>query len=101
MSVPRDQVNATLALLCQRFPKTFFMYQGRRKPLKIGIRDDIVAVLGNEIEPKLLHHALRHYTLNFNYLHARTLGAERIDLDGNAAGHVSEEDALSAKRALA
>ena len=32
------------------FPKTFFMYQGRRRPLKVGIRKDIEAALGDAVD---------------------------------------------------
>lgn len=34
---------ATIAALEERWPKTFFVPEHRREPLKVGIRQDIVA----------------------------------------------------------
>ena len=34
-------VLATVSLLAERFPSTFFTVEGRRRPLKIGIATDI------------------------------------------------------------
>ena len=90
-----------LALLCARFPKTFFAYQRRRRPLKIGIHRELEAVLGETVERKLLHRAIRTYVVNYGYLQSQTAGAERIDLDGKPAGVVTEEEAENAKRTLA
>jgi sRNA-binding protein len=39
-----------LELLCQRFRRAFFMFEQRRRPLKIGIIDDILAVLGGQVD---------------------------------------------------
>ena len=72
----------TLTLLCEKFPATFFMYQDRRKPLKIGIRHDIEAILGDTIERKLILRALKIYIVNIGYLKSQRVGAPRIDLDG-------------------
>ena len=44
MSTTRKQIEATIALLCERFPKCFVMFERRRVPLKVGIRDDGVSV---------------------------------------------------------
>ena len=87
-----DQAHEVLALLCARFPKGFFRaYQVRRRPLKLGIHRELVALLG-EIERKLLRKALGlHHQPG--YLRAQQAGAERIDLDGNPAGVVTEEEA--------
>jgi ProP effector len=60
--------------------------------------NDIAAVLG---ELEHLSAALGYYTRNIGYLRAQRLGAPRVDLDGNAAGSVSEEQAVNAQRALA
>ena len=75
-------INATLELLNERFPRTFFMLQQRRRPLKVGIR--------------MLGQALHVYTHNLFYRRAQKQGVPRIDLNGEVAGTVSEADALSA-----
>ena len=97
-STTRDSADAALALLCQRWPKCFFMFPGRRLPLKIGIHKDIPDGL---IEPKILRLAFRLYVNNPGYLNAMRLGAARVDLNGEVAGTVDENDAKSAQAHLA
>ena len=96
-STTRDAADAALALLCQRWPKCFFMFQGRRLPLKIGIHKDIPDGL---IEPKILRLAFRLYVNNPGYLNAMRLGVARVDLNGEVAGTVDENDAKSAQARL-
>jgi hypothetical protein len=96
---PRTQVridptiDAALELLCERFPAAFFRYEARRRPLKIGIHLDVLAVLDGAITPAELGRALRVYVLNQAYRRRLVAGATRIDLDGKAAGVVSAEHA--------
>ena len=92
------QLNEVIALLVARFPNTFAMFQERRKPLKLGIHHDLAAALG---EVEHLNAALAYYTRSIGYLKAQKAGAKRIDLEGNEAGSVSEEQALNAQKALA
>ena len=92
-----DKADAALALLCERWPECFFMFQGRRLPLKIGIHKDIPDGL---IEPKILRLAFRRYVNNPGYLNARRLGAARVDLNGEVAGTVDENDVKSAEARL-
>ena len=91
------KADAALALLCERWPKCFFMFQGRRLPLEIGIHKDIPDGL---IEPKILRLAFRLYVNNPGYLNAMRLGAARVDLNGEVAGTVDENDAKSAQARL-
>jgi ProP effector len=97
MSVAKDKVHATIALLCERWPKCFVMFPQRRKPLKIGIHKDIPADL---IEPEILKRALRFYVGNVGYLSAMKPGAARIDLNGDPVGEVSEGDARGSQSVL-
>ena len=92
-----DKADAALALLCERWPKCFFMFPGRRLPLKIGIHKDIPDGL---IEPKILRLTFRLYVNNPGYLNAMRLGVARIDLNGEPAGTVDENDAKSAQARL-
>ena len=92
---------ALIGLLCERFPNAFTMFQKKRRPLKIGIKADIAAALGDAAEPQVLGLALRIYTGNVFYRMAQKQGAPRIDLDGNEAGAVSEADALNAAKTIA
>src|SRR6516165_8201861 len=95
----RAKVGAIIELLCDRFPQTF----SRRgpKPLKVGVYDDALAMLGDAVQPRGLQSALRAYTSNAGYLRALSAGACRVDLDGNPAGTVTAEDEAVAKARLA
>jgi ProP effector len=73
------------------------MLPGRRLPLKIGIHEDIPDGL---IEPKILRLAFPLYVNNPGYLNAMRLGAARVDLNGEAAGTVGENDAKNAQAGL-
>jgi ProP effector len=97
----KPHLEAVIELLAERFPKAFFLYERKRVPLKVGIRNDLTAVLGDAIEPKLLNVALRHYFVNIGYQFALKAGRPRYDLDGNIAGEVTELEAESARRSAA
>jgi|SRR6478609_944724 sRNA-binding protein len=101
MTSSRNERDVTVAMLCARFPKAFFLYERRRVPLKIGIRNDVIAVLGDAIDRKLLVRALKHYFVNLGYQLAVRAGRPRYDLDGNIAGEVTELEAESARRSAA
>ena len=68
--------------------------------LKLGIHHDILAILGDAIDRKLLGAAMQHYCCNLFYRMSQKEGAPRIDLNGDPAGTVSEADALSAARSV-
>jgi sRNA-binding protein len=86
----RDQnIAAVLDLLAETWPKCFFIYEQRRLPLKIGIHQDIIAVLDGAGTPIELRRALAYYCRNRSYLRHLRAGAVRIDLDGNPAGTVT------------
>lgn len=86
-----------MTLLAEKYPKTFFVFEQRRIPLKIGIHRDIIADLG--IDEKLLSTALFAYTINQAYLLKLKEGAIRVDLSGNEAGLVTADQALTARSA--
>ena len=88
----------TIALLADLFPKCFFVYGRRRRPLRLGIDKDIADALGSDAGIKA---ALRLYVSNYEYRRKLKTGAPRIDLDGNAAGTVSAEEAQFAEKLVA
>src|SRR5215469_12355201 len=53
------EIAARIVLLAEWFPKTFFVYERRRKPLKLRIDMDLQTVLDGAITPSELHRALR------------------------------------------
>lgn len=96
--------DATIALLAATWPATFSIYERKRRPLKIGIRDEILAAIGGTIELEELTAALRRYTGNTCYLRAMFIGAPgipRIGLDGQPCGEVTPEQAATAAARLA
>ena len=50
--------DAAIALLTERWPLCFSVYERRRLPLKIGIKDEILAALDGAITPAELGTAL-------------------------------------------
>jgi sRNA-binding protein len=86
----RPEVHAAITLLAELFPKVFFVYETRRKPLKVGIDADIRAAVGEMPE---LSAALSYYCNNDAYLRRLVAGAVRVDLTGCSAGEVTPRQA--------
>jgi ProP effector len=91
----------TLPALRQNFPGAFARLDfPHRQPLKIGIRDDIIAQMPDH-NPTDIGQALRIYVNGLAYLRACTENATRVDLDGNPAGTVNAKEAAHAQHLLA
>ena len=81
----------TLLILRQRFPAAFARLSARkRRPLKIGIRDDIIAAVP-EIDAAEIGRAVRLYT--GGRVEHCVAGAQRIGLGGEPAGIVTADEA--------
>lgn len=91
-----------IAYLAECFPHCFSA-QGEAKPLKIGIFEDLASRLQDDpkVSKTRLRAALRQYTNSWRYLRYVTEGAERVDLDGGAAGIVEKDHADHAGQLLA
>jgi ProP effector len=87
---------AAITALIEAFPAAFTS-TGRR-PLKLGIHDDLLA---RGIAADVATKGLAAYCTSTGYLTATKAGAPRIDLDGNAAGTVTAEEAEHAVAKLA
>jgi ProP effector len=87
-----------LNMLVGKFPTTFFMYEARRRPLKLKIHIDILEIM--DIDPAELSVAMRVYCSNVAYLRSCVEGAVRIDLNGDEAGVVTAEQAVNAQSTL-
>jgi sRNA-binding protein len=91
----------TIEALADMFPACFSVFQGRRRPLKIGIHNDLIAALAGAISEKEARLALAVYTGNPAYLRACcNVGAARVDLVGNKVGSVDLAAATHAKQRL-
>ncbi|UTW13311.1 ProQ/FINO family protein [Marinobacterium rhizophilum] len=87
---------AALKLLMETYPKTFSRTGVR--PLKIGIQEDLLA--DEKIAKNKIKRALASYVRTLSYYRSLQAGAARIDLAGEAAGEVSEQEAEHAKGKL-
>jgi sRNA-binding protein len=92
------RLNATLAILRERFPAGFC---DPPVPLAIGARQAIRAELRNEIPAQALHFAMRFWTSQDEYLAAVAAGEARRNLDGSIAGEVDARHREQAAEALA
>jgi len=95
----REAFKLMLDILVMRFPKAFFPLGQDCKPLKIGVRDDLIA-LGEGIDTKRISHFFRAYCKAGRYLCALKAAAQRVDLDGRPVGEVTAEEAESAVKEL-
>lgn len=101
MKITKDQNNAALARLAELFPKTFVAEKHQpHRPLKWGIAADIAARCP-DLKRRVRSTALSVYTGRIAYLQSLVAGATRVDLDGNAAGEVTTEEAAYAAARLA
>jgi sRNA-binding protein len=87
----------TLCSLRAKFPDCF---AGSRQPLKLKVREDIIAS-APEIDPVNVGRALKLYTSHVAYLSQVIEGADRIGIDGKPAGAVTEAEAKHAAELLA
>ncbi len=87
---------AALQLLFDTYPEVFSRENVR--PLKIGIQEDLIA--DEKLARNRIKRALASYVRNPHYLRSLQAGADRIGLDGSAAGKVSEEEAAHAQEKL-
>jgi hypothetical protein len=85
------------ATLRARFPAAFPQEPGLLCPLKIGIREDLLAALTGETDHRLLPPLLAKHTGRIAYLRALVRASHRIDLKGQPVQPVDEHSrALSA-----
>ncbi|SRR6266536_3532746 len=86
-----------IELLAERFPQAFFINGSQRLPLKIGIFADLAAA-ELTVSSTQLRTALRVYTNSPGYLSAMCEGEARVDLAGDPAGAVTEQEARNARK---
>jgi len=91
----------TLVFLQNEYPHCF-VTEGKVKPLKIGIFQDLAKDLEDKdiVSKRLLRMSLRHYTSSWRYLSAVKVGAARVDLAGNECEPVELQHAEHAAEQL-
>jgi sRNA-binding protein len=96
----RNAIVAVISLLAEKWPCCFSIPESRRRPLKLGIREDVLASLDGAIPAGKVSAALRWYVSSPEYQRRLVHGAWRVDLNGRPAGTVSEEDEAHARALL-
>jgi ProP effector len=89
-----------IAMLCEKFPACFAMFEQRRRPLALGIQKEIAAAMPT-LTKEQISTAMRCYTLNAAYNRACREGAARINLMGHEAGVVTAAEADNAVARIA
>lgn len=87
-------------MLATWYPRAFFVYEHRRRPLKVGIAHDLAAATAGAIVASDVKTALGCYTGNAGYLAACREGAARVDLNGEPSGTVTAGEAEHARSRL-
>jgi len=96
----RNAIVAVISLLAEKWPCCFSIPESRRRPLKLGIREDVLASLDGAIPAGKVSAALRWYVSSPEYQRRLVHRAWRVDLNGRPAGSVSEEDEAHARTLL-
>jgi ProP effector len=97
-----QQSKAIISRLAKLYPKTFFVHPKERKPLKIGIYnqvvDEVLPTLA-DISKKQLKAAFTFYCGHFHYVNAMLNETHRIDLKGEPVEAITpEQKAMSEQR---
>src|ERR1700761_198706 len=90
----------TIEELVARWPLAFSLDPARRQPLAKGIRNEIQEATAGKLSHRKVAAALARYCGSENYLQNTLVGAQRIGLDGQPAGAVTETEAEQAAQRL-
>jgi ProP effector len=101
ITTKRTSTKDIIAYLAVKFPACFSV-NGPAKPLKIGIFQELVEKLADDetVSKTRLRQALRHYTSSWRYLKSVKLNSFRVDVDGENASEVDQEQANYAAKTL-
>ncbi len=102
----KHTVKDILAFLNQKFPKCFSLDNDKVKPVKLGIIEDIVVALGDEVgsdksfSKTTIRHGIKAYVNSWAYITSCKPGAKRVDLDGVEGDVLTEEHLAYAQERL-
>lgn len=88
----REETRAIFLTLAEKWPR-IFSPEAPTVPLKIGIRNDVIAALP-EYKTQKIRSVLKHYfnLVRGEYLRMLAAGGPRFDLDGNECGVITEKE---------
>jgi ProP effector len=98
MNTPEKKPAHDARMLLKQLEQQFPVFQSA-SPLAIGVDKQLVARLPG-VEKKALRIALALHTNSTRYLKVMEKALQRFDLDGNAAGEVTEEHRTRASEVL-
>jgi sRNA-binding protein len=87
----RDEIEAVIRLLADRYPRCFFEQPRQRQPLKKNLFADLEKD-NCDIPGELLSSALDWYQSHLAYQYQLTAGRKRLDLHGKEVGTVTEQE---------
>lgn len=96
--IPRQVIEDHIEYLSAKYPKCFFVDPRMRQPLKKNIVADLEKEQVLDHEKRVA--AVTFYTNDWAYQRALQAGAERIDLNGDKAGVVTELEQCTAEKKI-
>mgnify|MGYP005992961923 CR=1 FL=1 len=101
METKRITSKEIIAYLAEKFPACFSL-EGKVKPLKVGVFQELAEQLkeDDKVSKTQLRQALRHYTSSWRYLKSIKAGSHRVNLAGEDAELIDQEQADFAAKTL-
>jgi sRNA-binding protein len=94
--------NEVIRLLCELYPKSFFIDSKQRRPLKQNILADIEKLGDPQLAGFDVEAALGWYMSHIGYdMACQVAGTQRVDLDGRPVGKITASEAREAKERVA
>jgi ProP effector len=100
MSDSNSKFNPLIMLFAARWPKCLAVCENRRRPLAVGIHNEMIAALDGVVSKTAIGRALGYYVGSPRYIEALKAGMPRIGLDGEPVGFVTEDQERSAARRI-
>ena len=85
--------NEIIKILVDKFPLAFSLKTDQKKPLTIGIHQQLFAA-DTGLGRKVIRIGLAAYVRRASYLKAIVAGVSRVNLDGSNTGMVTESEAM-------
>ncbi|MDD5228069.1 MAG: ProQ/FINO family protein [Methylococcales bacterium] len=99
--ISREESTKTLNTLIELFPNTFFNNDKEKtKPLKCGIRHEILAQYPEHFDKNVLRVAMGFYCSRKHYFKSVLTNTSRLDLEGKLCGEITEENKAAALEAI-
>ncbi|MDD5228474.1 MAG: ProQ/FINO family protein [Methylococcales bacterium] len=99
--ISREESTKTLNTLIELFPNTFFNNDKEKtKPLKCGIRHEILAQYPEYFDKNVLRVAMGFYCSRKHYFKSVLTNTSRVDLEGKLCGEITEENKVNALKGI-